>query len=52
MRTVYRHMDTLPWDLNDVIADLAQQDLDGRRRAVRLTTHHTALDLVPATKQR
>jgi hypothetical protein len=41
MRTVYRHMDTLPWDLNDVVADVAQQDLDGRRRAVRLTPHHT-----------
>jgi hypothetical protein len=38
MRTVYRHMDALPWDLHDVIADVAQQDLDGRRRAVRFHT--------------
>lgn len=34
MQTVYRHMDALPWDLSDVLADVAQQDLDGRRRAV------------------
>ena len=37
LQMVFRKVDLLPWDLSDVLSDLTQQDLDGRRRAVSYT---------------
>eukprot|EP00240_Pyramimonas_obovata_P015199 CAMPEP_0118943000 /NCGR_PEP_ID=MMETSP1169-20130426/37316_1 /TAXON_ID=36882 /ORGANISM="Pyramimonas obovata, Strain CCMP722" /LENGTH=213 /DNA_ID=CAMNT_0006888141 /DNA_START=311 /DNA_END=948 /DNA_ORIENTATION=- len=45
LQMVFRKVDLLPWDISDVLSDLAQQDLDGRRRAVGILREERLLSV-------